>query len=330
MMCPFCLREAQFALAEKPLVPVPVFECPNCKEFVPTQYVREYQQVPNVVVSVVGFQGHGKTVYLTALFTLIDMLATLGGEWRTFYSAALNDHSLDVVQGNIESFKQGVLPPQTLKNFPKPTIVRLGNMPLQSANLLIYDTGGESFERASSIGQFANFVRYSHSVIFVISVKDLDPTANLDRQMHRLLQTYANGLNDLQGNVAQQRLIVVYTKADELGGPLAGYKPVAQHLSGSELQELRAANVSSYLEKLTYISACLRAFTADQLQAHQFVHMAENSFKSVDFCAVSATGVRPNEKNRLPLGPRPHRVLDPLLMLIYYSRKPKPKGFWRW
>jgi len=62
MLCPFYLSDHKQFQKEKI-----GFSCPKCKEAVPTKYINDYYDFSPVVLSTVGFRGHGKTVYLASL-----------------------------------------------------------------------------------------------------------------------------------------------------------------------------------------------------------------------------------------------------------------------
>ena len=67
MLCPFCLSETSI---DSP-------HCANtdCGQQLPAKYVElhggNYARQP-IILSVVGFRGHGKTVYLASLFHLLE------------------------------------------------------------------------------------------------------------------------------------------------------------------------------------------------------------------------------------------------------------------
>jgi hypothetical protein len=294
--------------------------CPQCREPIPRMYAQEYRQCPPVVVSAIGFRGHGKTVYLASLFYVFDELAQL---WPDFYTHALDEPSLDTVYENKKRLKQGELPESTPKNFPRPTIVRARNIPRYChRHLLFYDTGGETFERASQLVEHAHFVRRSQTVMFLVSLRDVGE--NPGEEMHRLFQVYVQGLTSLGGQPQQQHLVVVYTKGDDLGERLTDWYPLWSDLADGGLDRL--ARPQGYLRSMRQTSHLLSQLTEEQLQAHQFVNMTRE-FRSVEYTMVSALGTAPQD-NRFDPEAKSWGVLDPLLWMMEKSLSPWQR-FWR-
>ncbi|MCL6533666.1 MAG: GTPase domain-containing protein [Armatimonadetes bacterium] len=288
------------------------YACPECPETVPPMYVEEYDQYPPVIMNAIGFRGHGKTVYFSSLFYALYQ-DTLSKHWKDFYTMSLSEDSLDIVNHNCKMLEKGHLPDSTPKNFPRPTLVRFGNMPIfGSRTLLFYDTGGEVFEKSNQIPQYAKFVMRATTAVFLISVSDLD---NTTQQMHTLLNTYILGMRDMGAHTQNQNLLVVYTKADTLQERLTEYPDLIRHLHEGSIEAL--GNLKTYLQSLKKVSSQLLHFTTDTLNARNFANTARSSFRRVDYCMVSALGARPSGSN-LQVSIQPRRILDPLLWILSY------------
>ena len=67
MRCPYCLELTKPTLEKKDNRLVYVCSNPNCKMEIARDFV-EKPKVPLATVGMVGFPGHGKTVYVTSLF----------------------------------------------------------------------------------------------------------------------------------------------------------------------------------------------------------------------------------------------------------------------
>jgi len=320
MLCPFCLARVRFTQQQDNHRVT--YRCPECHQRVPPMYVERYGKGP-VVMNAIGFRGHGKTVYFSSLFYTFAQ-PELCQSWSGFYTMCLNEDSLETVNRNRDRLREGYLPDATAKNFPSPTIMHIGGIPnYGSRTLLFYDTGGEAFERASQITEYAKFVMRAHTAVFLVSIRDLQNPAE---QMHHLLNTYIIGMTDLGGQTKDQNLLVVYTKADDLPEQYAGNcHPQAtqgtwrgfniqQYLEEGTLEALK--ELRAYENGMRQGSKQLRNFTLDTLRANNFVNLAEQSFRSVKFCAVSALGTRPMEDGRLQVAVEPRRILDPLLWLL--------------
>lgn len=346
MICPLCLNKV-FRFKRTNSEGRLSYQCPRseCKGIVPRMFVEDYRIYPPAVLSAVGFSGHGKTVFLASLFNILEKMASILPRFSTL---ALDEESLDIVNQNREMLSQGELPESTPKNFPRPTIVRAGIVPKYGRrHLLFYDASGEAFERPTEMVQYASFVKHSETVMFLISLKDLETPKTA---MHNLLQIYIQGIRKLGGYPQKQHLVVVYTKADELRewfGPensleaeekmpsprregTAGIFPrrlkkrpmkwawsdIWEYLVEDNLEE--TANLRKYLAQMKYISTRLREFTARELDVHNFLNLSQESFKSLEFSIISSLGAKP-VGSQLPVSPTPRRVIDPLLWIIQKS-----------
>lgn len=320
MICPFCLNDVKF------LDPTPNdgrmdFICPGCKELIPTMYMKYYKKFAPVLLNAVGFRGHGKTVFFAALFYTLKKLP-VAQCWKKFYTMALNEESLDTIFKNIDILTKGTLPDSTPKNFPRPTVIRLVDMPLKlDSTLLCYDTSGEAFKKATQLVQYASFVRYAKTTLFLLSINDLE---NPKIEMHELINTYIVGLTELGLTPKKQNLVIVFTKADEVSSFKDHEDPdIVEYLMHSSLEELSDLNI--YFDKLIIMSKKLKNFTVEKLQAYEFLNAAENFFKTVNFCIVSSLGAKP-EGSSLSVEITPRRIIDPLLWTIL-NAKTQRKNF---
>lgn len=314
MVCPFCLKtKIAFNKNSNMEYNRSVYTCPHCGEALPGLYVRDYRDYRPVVVNAVGFRQHGKTLYFGALFYVLKKL-TLAEHWPDFFTLGLNEDSLNTVYENVNMLEKGILPDSTPKNFPRPTMMRVHGIPLHpNRTLLFYDTGGECFERPSQLVRFAGFVSRARTVLFLVSLVDMD---NPVREMHKLLNTYVVGMGELGGATQEQNLVVVYTKADALLNYLTEWEFLEDYLTHGSLEDL--ADQDHYVKRMHTASERLRKFTRDRLQAKEFINAARQNFKGVKYAIVSALGAKP-DGNRLPVEIVPRRVLDPLLWMMEKS-----------
>jgi hypothetical protein len=134
-------------------------------------------------------------------------------------------------------------------------------------------------------------------------------------EMHRLLETYNVGMKNMGAREKNQHLIVVYTKSDRPSHP--SFPPeVIKCLESSDVDGL--TDMPTYLLGMKQNSALLRNFTAESLNARNFLANARANFRSVEFCAVSALGSEP-VGDRLVERVTPRRVIDPLLWVLQKS-----------
>jgi len=342
MICPYCVED----------IPSQSTKHETCtklkdREFPPFYldfHAEEYSRDP-IVLSVVGFSGHGKTVFLCALFDYLDHY--LIRVWPKFFNQRLDQESLTTVDTNLGELSKGGLPPRTAKNFPRPGIFRPTHLPktngasqmppLEDTTILIYDPPGEAFSTEREIVEFASFVKRSDCVLFLIDILAL--TDSVPRGMAKLLDTYLLGMRRLGIKKGSQHMIVVYTKSDDLRvsvpefrGFLEKHPNLNDYLN--ERLPLSLANPDEHLERLEGISKLLEEFTREDLNAGRFIHEAEDWFASVSYTVVSSLGAAPEkfltetgvETEKLTVKMSPRGVADPLLYVLAKSiRQPTPK-----
>ena len=337
MICPYCVED----------IPPQSQKHETCKklkdrEFPPYYFdlhSDEYAQDP-VILSVVGFGGHGKTVFLCALFHYLDH--DLIKLWPNFYNRRLDQDSLTTLQTQLDKLTAGILPPRTDKIFPRPGIFRPTHMPkvpgtgkmpvLDDTTILIYDPPGEAFKTESEIVELAGFVKRSDCLLFLIDVVWLgDSVAS---KMGQLLDTYLLSMRRMGIQQRSQHLIVVYTKSDDLKvsvpefkGFLERHPDLKDYLNEQMPQSL--TNPDSHLNRLENISKLLEDFTRSELNAGRFIHAANDWFASVSYTIVSSLGAAPEkflddkgeQAEKLTVNMSPHGVIDPLLYVLAKSVK---------
>lgn len=310
MLCPYCLTQNNRD----------ALHCVNqeCRKAIPPLYRKYHGGKGNapIMVSVVGFSGHGKTVFLGSLFSFIDR--QLPDVWKGFSRQGLNQEGVDALGAIVGQLSEGYLPKPTPRTFPQPSIHRLWKLPKYGdQTFVIYDPPGEAFNADHTVEKYASFVGRAKCVLFLVSPTDLKNF--VADEMHRLLETYQLGLSRMSHLRRPQHLVVVYTKADLLSRAGQLSPDLTSILVNKDAQSL--ADVNRYFDSLRQTSALLRDFTANTLKAQNFLNLAEKYFDSVEFTVVSSTGSNP-ENGRLPAGLLPSRVLDPLLWVLA-----KEKGF---
>lgn len=300
MLCPYCLKKTNNSS-----------KCKHCEEELPPLYRKGYSwRRQPAILSTIGFSGHGKTVYLASLLHTLDRQLTQ--IWPGFYRQGLDQNSINTVKKNRELLEQGKLPESTRRSFPCPSIHRLVKMPKhKERQIIIYDPPGEAFEEDLSMEEYASFVKQAKTVLFLISLDNLDKP--LDSNMHRLLNVYTLGMERLKARTDKQHLVVVFTKADLLHEYFEEQPSLIEYLEDG--QQYNIKNINQYLSQMNSMSAMLKNFTINQLDARSFVNLAEDNFKSVSYCAISALGQAP-EGATLAEAMQPKRVIDPLLWVL--------------
>jgi tetratricopeptide (TPR) repeat protein len=334
MICPYCLED----------VPVNSQKHDDCKiikgKQFPSFYVKFHAEkdAPDpVIFSVVGSVGHGKTVFLCALFDFLDNHLTQ--IWPKFFNQVLDQESLSRLNENRNKLRNGELPPPTQQSFPRPGIFRLTNMPhsaetqnlppLVDTTVLIYDPPGEAYKTDDKIAEYASFVRRSSCVLFLIDLANLSDS--IPDKMAELLDTYLLGMERMGIEKKSQHLIVVFTKSDDIAVSVPEFRSFLEsepklrnYLNEQHPQTLAVPYV--HLQHLRDISRLLEGFTKSELKARKFTNEAEDWFRTVSYTAVSSLGSAPEEGiegRRMTVKISPRSVADPLLYVLAKSIKPK-------
>ena len=148
ILCPFCLALGDPTLELPQGAVSQYWRCANdkCHEHIPASYRRDYSTYAPAIVNAVGGRAHGKTVYFASLFYALEYLE-LERCWPQFFKRELDEQSLQVIVDNAHRLHSGDLPDATARNFPRPTMLRLENVPyMPRRTLLMYDTAGECFD----------------------------------------------------------------------------------------------------------------------------------------------------------------------------------------
>lgn len=343
MICPYCAED----------VPANSQQHHGCRRIGNKQFPQRYLDFHGgdgsaepVVLSVVGFPGHGKTVYLCALFDYLDNHLTYMWPERRFHNHVLDQESLSLLNQNRRMLRNGILPPPTQQNFPRPGIFRLTNMPhsaggnglppLVDTTVLIYDPPGEAFSTEDKIVEFASFVKSSSCVLFLIDLTALGES--IADEMALLLDTYLLGMRRMGIEKKSQHMVVVYTKSDEMKVSVPEFKSFLERepMLKEYIDQQRPrtlADPQAHLRKLTDISDLLETFTWSELNAAKFINEAKDWFASVSYAVVSSLGAAPeksldgngNATTKLTVKMSPRGVADPLLYVLAKSLKEPPQ-----
>lgn len=312
MLCPYCLQRVLFKKAQKDGSLLITCPAPKCGAEVPVRYERDYDSFTPIIFSVVGFRDHGKSVYLASLLNEFERLtrSPLG-----FSYTALDEEGLKTVRDKQKQLAEGHLPTATRGNTtPRPIILQLEGMEeLSGFRLLTYDIGGEVFRGRAEMKEYAEYVNRSNSVVWFISLDDLEnpkKSRETPSDLNALIGTYLDTVLELGGQPKDQMVLIVLTKGDMLVDKpdippllrdfLKGERPRAQEFHDTFSDELSDA-----------IEQWLGARTGYQ----NFVRRMGKEFEQVKYCAVSATGSEPAGQS-LAVSMTPRGVLEPLRWLL--------------
>jgi hypothetical protein len=275
------------------------------------------------MVGVVGFSGHGKTVYLTSLFSFFQRFLPY---WPGFYYRSLDDFTHRILYEQVPLFERGSLPDSTPANFPSPTLLHYRNLPVfNDAFLAFYDTAGEVFLDSQLVARNGYFVGHSDTVLFIVSLPDLDPT-QLDNELSRLLDTYIRAASDLlKVNLAEhQNLIVLFAKSDLYTNQMPPELVTWLNTGTAEWYLLEGGLQRLY--DVDHASMQIEEWLRHDLGAHRFLNMTQSHFKRRRFALISATGYVPSDKalHRDRIDFQPLRILDPFFWMIRFAQEDGP------
>ena len=333
-LCPYCLETVQIKSTQNVDRTV-TYSCPSCQSQIDPLYVKKYDSYPPVVLNVVGFRAHGKTVFLSALFYALRHFR-LSRYWPEFSYLPVNHNSLQTIRTNTRALRLGSLPEPTQQVFPEPTMILADGLPFVrkgKALLLIYDAAGESFASPEDMISYAHFVQRASTVFFLVSLPRIRSQGHSDiaDEMDSLLATYIQGMAKMNAPTKNQHLVVIFTAADELIPELPGNMEWEGFSSDTSIKAYIAkdalantervipyfSEADTYAARMNVISEALERYTHDSLDAHNFVKLAKDHFQSVQFSMISALGFKPQSDGLLPVSIDSKRLLDPLMWVLH-------------
>ncbi|MDW8300070.1 MAG: hypothetical protein RML95_12125 [Anaerolineae bacterium] len=328
--CPFCTKQHDFSRFP--------FSCPETGREVPMTFIREYRSTPPLWLVSVGFSGHGKTVYQSALTLMLEQISAV---WEGVYNRYLDPETNRIVREWRHQALTGEQPrPNPAQQLPPPILMSVYNIPTYGSRCVVmYDISGEVFESLDLVNSDPNFIavlRHVDTVWFLISLKDLLSFDNQQGGMHTmqdLFNAYMTGMEQLGARMQGRNLIVVYTKADAVFFP----PEVRAYLAEDELRDLTnpaselilptAWDMNAYVARMEHISELLLQYTRKNIRGGAaFINIARSHGMNLKFCVTSALGRSPDgETHVMREAATRYRVLDPFIWALHLQRE-KPTG----
>ena len=303
MLCPYCQQDvAKFDESTDP-TGGRLLTCPKCKEQnVPLLYPVDYDTHPAVPVSIIGLTHHGKTVYISSL---IQELERLGVRWPGFHCNWLDETEVRAVRSRMQRIASGSLPDATRSVFPRPQIQRLSSIPrVGGCQLIFYDTGGETFVDTAGIRESGRYVRNSASVVWLISLKDLESP----HELSDALTVYIQAMAMMNADVKKQSLIITLTKGDLL----LNEPDLPQSAKDFLVSDNLDPRTDSW-QRLDKLSKDLESWLLHS-GYHNIVNLLKSRFRQVKYCIVSSQGAAATDQ-QLKMQLMPRGVLAPLFWL---------------
>jgi sarcosine oxidase delta subunit len=328
MKCPYCFRELKIKIQKKGSRHL--YYCSRCESEIHRAYV-DYPHTPFTRIGMVGYTGHGKTVYITSLFY---QLQALDAYWDNYYFETLDDFTHDIMFEKVFELKKGNLFSGTPINFPEPAFIRFNNMPTLNTQIVsMYDIGGGVFDNLDLMTQKGRYLAHSDTIFFIMSLIEDDIYDDWNMRTMKLLDRYIHVVYSRFGaNLSKkQNIVFVFTKSDELakaeGERELNYE-VADYFKNGTIEQF--GHVDSYsFDQIRNNSANIETWLRSN-GCNGFINLANNHFRSVSFVLTSSLGDAP-VKNKLlkKIAPTdPKCVLDPFLWALYAPNIKPPRKWW--
>jgi hypothetical protein len=312
-ICPYCGTRQAFTGAQ------PTCSNTTCGKTIPRKYLDNTRKRPPVWLVTVGNSRHGKTTYVDALALIMENLGKIS---KGTFSSYLDNDTLNKFREIRREAQEGILPDSTPVTRPSPMLITLPNfMGNPNNTLVMYDMAGEIFDDPEKVTHYADAIRHAETIWFLISIEDV----RLDRDgrsIQELVQIYVDGMNSLGVDPKGRNIIVVYTKADQIGNKLP--QLVSDYLINDPYASLADMTMNDargnqfdeyrYRQELEQVSDELAEYTFAQVPGGAaLINMIEYYQMNLKFCAVSAfpgggNSGEPSGTKTLRL-----RVVDPLV-----------------
>jgi hypothetical protein len=324
--CPYCYNVQIFDDEQK--------SCKECGQVVSSQFIKSVTKTPPIYLATAGFTQHGKTTYLDSMMTMIENLGKISD--RTYYEY-MDDYTFSKVQEMRYQVQQRDEADSTpVSQDVQPLLIGIHNfLDLPVHPVVLYDLGGEVFDRNADIQKFAKPMMHAHTIWFFVSVYDLENPSDVVsrgetfiRSLSDLFAVYRNGMERLGVSLKGRNLLIVYTKADKVVNQLPS--AVRNYIRSdkyfdlvdkkrSEARQLGIFDPDTYLTEMLRISDELREWTYDIEGGTPFIHMLEESGMNVVFTATSSIGRESSRETNRMIEFRRYRVLDPLLWALMHN-----------
>lgn len=327
--CPYCLTSQN-------ILSVHDYKCPECNNTVPESYVNNYKDNQPIWLVMAGFSQHGKTTYLAALILLFQDLAKA---WHGTFPKYLNEESQETVKEIRKGAKDGVNRPKTDPegSTPHPLLIKVNKIPnFDSKLLVLYDIAGEHYDLMGTIHKKVPYIKQVNTIWFFVSPPDLEADTQ-GRSLTDLFESYQEGMKNLNVNLNDRNLLIIYTKADKYFSDLP--ESISEYLANDEYKHLSKRimtrndfdefDLDEYSSKMKFISDELKEFTYSYMpDGGTFINMVEDSGLHMEFAITSALGNGADDSGRLLVKDTERlRVLDPFLWSLLLNKTETSKSF---
>ena len=326
--------------------------CPKCKR--PTERMVCpccHNPLPNDLltgktgtISIIGDRSSGKTVYFLALIQQLKKYAyKLGIHEVSPLDLTYDNNNPEKATSTVytkmssELFDKHALPHQTTVGRPIPLIFRIafkGKTKQEDRSILLvfYDAAGEIFQNSEKVNEIATYLKDSAGVIFLIDPEKLEGLHDTLVEGGVVNQAEENfvkadptrifdSLSQITGNekLKDKPLALTYSKIDEVVTALQNNN------QGYSIQGVNLLANSSFIKtgvfdlgEVEMIHEGLKNVSEQEWDAGRFWGQAESKYENgfVRMFAVSALGSTPDKDGNIGK-PKPYRVMDPLIWMLY-------------
>ncbi len=295
-----------------------IYYCSYCKSEVPRVYL-ESDAIPATKIGMIGYSGHGKTTYKTALLYL---LKSIHPYWNDFFFETLDDDSHKAMYYDVDEFEKGKFPAATRAVFPRPAFILLNHTPFfNSRYISLFDTGGQLFENLELMTRKGRYFTQVNVIFFFISLNENEIKENWNLKIMKLLDRYIHVVYSRYGTktAKYQDIAFILTKSDQLLN-LEGEQKLPDQLTDyytqGTIEKYRQINTGLFeaiIQNSKGIEAWLRANNCNS-----FINYARNHFRNISFMLTSAANDSIAGNRFAPDGPK--CILDPLLWAMHQAR----------
>jgi hypothetical protein len=286
------------------------------KDFIESEYI------PHINIGMIGYSGHGKTIYNLSMLYLFKALPEY---WSQFYFETLDDTSHSAMYFDVPNLEAGRMFMRTKAVYPRPIFLKLNHVPyFNNSFIRLFDTGGRLFENLDLMTQKGRYFAKVDVIFFFLSLAEEDMLDSWNLRIMKLIDRYINVVYSRYGvkTKKKQSIVFILTKADkllEMNGEVSLTSELKQYLSKGTIEHYQNIDKGK-LEEIKNQSEEIESWLRSN-NCNGFINLAKNHFKSVGFTMVSAIGDTPvNGKLEQELKLHdPKCVLDPLLLAMQSS-----------
>lgn len=305
-------------------------KCSKCSQSTPYGY----SELKNPFIALVGSRGSGKTVYITVLIDQMmnrvckqgrigGVCDACGDDTRTRFESMRNLLQDGKLPGatRTAALDQKVLWPLIFRLRTKTYVPGFYPIPrAQSLHMVFFDAAGEDMQDEALMAMHYRYFQHAAAVIFMIDPLQIRKISdnlqaisrdNLERpgSDQHIVSRFINQYRQMRNLRADAKIAIpsafVLSKSDVLlgdDGLAEATRTAHEHKRGFDHEDQQ--NVSKDVRE--FIGA-----------HHGQLLSLSDEFLDHAFFAVSALGKPPEREGRIPGGPAPFRVEDPLLWILW-------------